>query len=340
MVYRSPNSIDQLVRTLLTLRDRVIKSIRWGFAIIIMGDFNVRPHDDNNQNNQDSILFKQFLEELNLDVVNDSKECIGKYTRVPHNSTSPSTLDYICISNDFQVKKAVIDEDRGAMIESDHVVINAQLISNKGEATYDYHTTTIWNKINDDNLGVFYDEVNRLIREENICIDDNTNDSFLRFRDVLQKASLSSIGKKELKQDRKYKWKDSKDLFDLRLRLKRKRAQLRHQKALCNNGDQVIGRLAAEVWELRMAIKEMEYIERQMRNTEMSNQICEPGQKGMMQLYKYMKSARRNPQEKFTLKKDDGNLAINDEEIKILLHSQLKKIFNPQFWPRANFNAP
>ena len=280
------------------------------------------------------------MEELNLDVVNDSKECIGKYTRIPHNSTSPSTLDYICISNDFQVKKAVIDEDRGAMIESDHVVINAQLISNKGEATYDYHTTTIWNKINDDNLGVFYDEVNRLIREENICIDDNTNDSFLRFRDVLQKASLSSIGKKELKQDRKYKWKDSKDLFDLRLRLKRKRAQLRHQKALCNNGDQVIGRLAAEVWELRMAIKEMEYIERQMRNTEMSNQICEPGQKGMMQLYKYMKSARRNPQEKFTLKKDDGNLAINDEEIKILLHSQLKKIFNPQFWPRANLTPP
>ena len=89
-----------------------------------------------------------------------------------------------------------------------------------------------------------------------------------------------------------------------------------------------------------MAIKEMEYIEKQMRNTEMSNQICEPGQKGMMQLYKYMKSARRNPQEKFTLKKDDGNLAINDEEIKILLHSQLKKIFNPQFWPRANLTPP
>ena len=66
VVYRSPNSIDQLVRTLLTLRERVIKSIQWGFAIIIMGDFNVKPHDDNNQNNQDSILFKTIFGGIEL----------------------------------------------------------------------------------------------------------------------------------------------------------------------------------------------------------------------------------------------------------------------------------
>ena len=340
VVYRSPNSLDQLVRTLLALRERVEKSIQWGFAIIIMGDFNVKPQNDNGQANQDSILFNQFLEDLDLNVVNNSKECIGKYTRVPHNSTSPSTLDYICISKDFEVKKAVIDEHREAMIESDHVVISAQLTSEKGEVDQNFYSTMVWNKINDDNLGDFYDEVNRIIREENIFIDECTNDSFLRFRDALQKAALTAIGKKEIKQNMKYKWNDSKNLFELRLKLKRKRAQLRHQKTLCDNNDQVIGKLAAEVWELRMAIKEMEHIERQIRNTQMSNQICEPGQKGMMQLYRYMKSMRRTPPEKFTLKKDDGNLAINDNEVKTLLHNQLKKIFNPQFWPRAELTPP
>ena len=56
------------------------------------------------------IMIKQLIEMCNMEVLNFTKKCSGKWTREARTTGSRSVLDYVLVSDSSKVKQMVIDE--------------------------------------------------------------------------------------------------------------------------------------------------------------------------------------------------------------------------------------
>ena len=221
------------------------------------------------------------------------------------------------------------------MIESDHVLIYGNITISGSQKQEMGLQNQKWNKFSEEKLETFSNILDELQDLEGKMNPLSIQESFQTLYDIIHNAALDTIGKSE--RVSKHKWKDSKELFELRKQLRRKRSQLRYHKSICNNNDTSITRLANEVWEFRLKVRKMEAIENQIRTESLTNRLSERGPKGLIFIYRFMNDCRRKNHETFILKKDDGNLAFAENEIKLLLDKQLNKIYDIQHWPRAEF---
>ena len=181
-----------------------------GFTIIAMGDFNSRvgriPGLENNtpDTNRNSPMFFNFLEQINLLIINTFPISKGLFTRFQdseYRTKSKSILDYGLIDDGsaHTVTSFVIDEKARYAAGSDHALLHCKIkFSRKAGISWRFQEAMHYNITDNTNYTSFKEELDAAMSNIGLCqfSELSTTQMLSIISENLNKAAYSCFGYK------------------------------------------------------------------------------------------------------------------------------------------------
>ena len=327
--------IEYGIEFMQLLQSRILELQDKEYDILVMGDFNSKTEIKEGCITAGGDPWGEALiamcQNCRLDVWNYGDSTTGKITRFPdRGSGEGNTLDYILHNGmkwDYQYM--YIDESRQMFDDSDHVIALARVLENGNIQEREEVKREAWNIKDDTPWEIFTQKLDELMGSE----PRGPTVSYEDLKNRIKRAGEETVGKRKYKVG---KIVESNYLQHLRGRLRYLRRKERWLKAKANNSEPY--RLLAEaVYELRNLIRTTRKVEEGNRLEKYMERLLNKYDVKMYNLYRYVKGCKTSTLERFGLTDINGTQITDDNETRVLLRQQWLKIYNPQYWPNAEY---
>ncbi len=131
----------------------------------------------------------------NLNILNFDPVTKGKFTWIPEGKRgyqNSSTLDYVLHDTDIGIVSCKIDEGRKLGLDSDHVLIKWEFMTEINVKSKDNENKVFWNDFSQADWGAY----NSLV-EYNLMTPGGEQSTYDRLHAAIQTAGIEIIGKKQ-----------------------------------------------------------------------------------------------------------------------------------------------
>ena len=281
--------------------------------VMIMGDFNGHVQwEGTSEENKNGKRVRNFTEEHNMDIVNLTEMCKGKWTWMRNNQKS--IIDYVLTNENMtSVVSEMTVDDKGIWESfSDHNWIEVKIQCKPRERKTDIEGK--WN-IRDNTNWARYKEMLELKVKENMSVQD--------IAEIMKETAEETIGWRV-----KNKWK--KNRRERKARRARNEAEKKWKRAVREDGSQDrVQECWAKYREKQLEVKDIVKKEKAEEHTRWIKKCINNKQKSQTQLWRLAKGMRREMYEINELITEEGR-SISGSGLNEEVHRFMTKLGNPE----------
>ena len=311
--------------------------------VIIIGDMNAHVGNDeygvpgnHAKINHNGMMWRDFIEERRMLLLNGNEKCRGKWTRTDKRSGNQSIIDLVIVNERMQskVKQMIIDEEKDLTparyiarngkleeVQSDH---NCIIVELEGETRKTTNKVKRWQFQNEENLNKYRLQTEEMIAKENWLNPGNADRKYKKwfnqfksilyecFRRVTKKSNSTTSKTTKLIQEKR----DVKSKLKL---LTRNSIEGYSTKLLQSELDRKTKEIADSIEE-----------ERQKRLQKRLENLLETRSEKANEIWRIRKSAFQHDEQRTAIKDANGKLMTNKDNIMKRYNEYFEELLQPR----------
>ena len=312
-------------------------------AVIFIGDMNAHVGNDrlgikgnHEKINHNGMIWRDFIDEKSLVLMNNAEICKGKWTRRDKRSGKQSIIDLVIVNHRMETKVKTMSIDEASEltparyivrngsseeIQSDHNCIIVQI---EGEVTKETTKQKRWQFQNDENMAKYKLETEEMIAKESWHNPGNADRKYKKWFNQFKTILYKSFNRVTIK---------NKSTTSKTSKLIQEKREVKKKFKLLNDNSiegYCTEMLKAELDRKTREIADSIYDEKQKRLLKRLESILDKRNEKANEIWKVRKSVMRPDEQRTALKDENGKLLTNREKIMNRYTQYFEELLQPR----------